>query len=114
MSIASALVVAAAFAATAPMSPQGAGPATLTFHSEGQLLAGSVYGLDAIDEQTRFFGQRLSAEVAAGHRTVRYSCPTAPAMDGGSRLTFDFIPGGKYELVCRSGQAAEIRRTDDC
>lgn len=94
-----------------PPSPK---QASLSFVSESQVLAGMVYGIDAIDAQTRIFGQRLAANISAGRRTVWYSCPNAPQMTGGSRLTFDFEAGRRYQLVCRTGKDAEIRLSDEC
>jgi hypothetical protein len=113
-----ALLVASAFAAlTAPSSPAeepAAATASLTFKAKGAALVGTVYGLDAIDDEARVYGQRASAEILAGRRTVSYTCPDAPLGIDGSRLSFDFEAGSHYELVCRAGQQAEIRLVDGC
>jgi hypothetical protein len=108
------LIVAAALAVTGQTSPvkSDANAAGLTFVSESHMLEGTAYGLDAIDSQPRLFGQRFTADVVAGKRTVWYSCPTAPQVTGGSRLTFDFEAGHSYELVCQPGQEAVIRPSD--
>ena len=85
-------------------------PATLSFTSSTQALAGTVYGITAVDEQAQAFGARGDVEVAAGRRTISYACPIGPQ----STLTRDFSAGGKYELICNPGQLAEIRAIDDC
>lgn len=88
--------------------------ASLSFVSKDQTLLGVVYGIDAVDAQPRVYGQRLSASVSAGKRTAWYSCPNEPQMSGSSRITFDFVAGQHYELICQTGKAAVIRSQDDC
>ena len=119
MSSLPALIAVAALAASggqeAPDAGQpSTGPASLKFVAKDPMLGEAIYGIDAIDGLARAYGQRQAADVAAGLRTVWYSCPAAPVMDGGSRVTFEFVAGRKYELVCRSGQEAEIRAADNC
>ncbi|HST29030.1 MAG TPA: hypothetical protein VLK26_11760 [Rudaea sp.] len=109
-------VVIAAILATVTSSAHSAvhqdSPATLSFNSQTQVLDGYVYGIDAIDGQEFGFGQKLSAAVAAGHRTVQYSCPSSHNGSGKSSLAFDFLPGRKYQLVCNTGADAEIQPAD--
>ncbi|MCI4568506.1 hypothetical protein [Lysobacter sp. CFH 32150] len=117
-SVSSLLVVSALAAADGqalPVQPhQSAEPASITFVSEDQTLVGIAYGIDAIDSQPRAFGQRLSANVTAGLKTVWYSCPNDPQMKEGSRITFNFVGGHHYELACRPGKDAVIRPSDEC
>jgi hypothetical protein len=116
-SLFSLLVVSALTAAggqAAPVSPPSSEQASLSFASEDQVLAGIAYGIDAIDAMPSILGQRLSASIPAGQRTVWYSCPNEPRMTGGSRITFDFDAGHRYQLVCRPGRGAEIRPSDEC
>ena len=89
-------------------------PVELKFVSKSSSLLGMLYGLDAIDEKPRLFGQRESATFSAGLRTDWYSCPYQPDMQGGSRITFAFEAGHSYELVCQPGKDAVIRQTDEC
>ncbi len=113
----SALVVATVLAAsgtTAPSAPENAGPATLRFMSESSILVETAYGIDAIDDQARWFEQRIKSEVMAGQHTVWFSCPGAPTMQGGSRITHTFEAGQHYELVCGDGVEPTIRKSDDC
>jgi hypothetical protein len=113
-----ALLVASALAALTGSAGRADEPAaataSLTFKAKGAVLVGTAYGLDAIDDEPRIYGQRTSAEFLAGRRTVAYTCPDTPIGIDGSRLTFDFQAGSHYELVCRNGQEAEIRVTDGC
>lgn len=117
-SLSSLLVVSALAAAggQAPPAPsqQSSEPASVSFVAEDLALAGIAYGIDAVDALPRVFGDRLSTHVSAGNRTVWYSCPNAPRVEGGSHLTFNFVGGRRYELVCRHGQDAEIRPSDEC
>lgn len=111
-----------AFAAACVAAVPGAGaapdttraPATLQFRSQAGALAGISFGIDAVDARRNVLGERLQAQVAAGHRTIRYSCPNEAAPRDGSRISFDFEAGASYTLTCRAGGEAEIRRTDDC
>jgi hypothetical protein len=84
--------------------------ATLSFRSSAETLAGSFYGITAVDEQAQVFGARGNVEVAAGRRTISYACPIGPQ----STLTQDFAAGGNYELICSPGQLAQIKAIDDC
>ena len=111
--IAFAFVASTLFAAAGPVAAAGPDTATLSFAERDRLFVGTVYGIDAIDGERRVFAQRLATDVAPGLRTVWYSCPGAPTMVGGSRLTFEFAPGAHYQLACRDGQA-EVRETDGC
>jgi|SRR5690348_3342014 len=86
-------------------------PATLSFSSQTQVLDGYVYGLEAIDGRDLGYGQKVSTDVAAGHSTIQYSCP-GESNAGSSVLTFEFLPGRKYELVCGFGEEAQIRPAD--
>lgn len=107
--------VAATGGQTEPAPPQQSSEvASVTFVSEAQMLTGITYGIDAVDGQPRAFGPRLAVEVAAGLRTVWYSCPDEPQMKDGSRITFNFVGGRQYELACRPGKDAVIRPSDDC
>ena len=117
-SLASLLFVSALAAIGGQSTPASQSPqpqqASLSFVSQDQILAGITYGIDAIDAQPQVFGRRLSANVSAGQKTIWYSCPNEPQVAGGSRITFDFKAGSRYELVCRSGKDAEIRSSDEC
>ena len=117
-SLASLLVVSALSAAggqaVPAAQPPSSEPASLSFVSNVQALAGIAYGIDAIDAQPSFFEQRVSANVSAGRRTVSFSCPDTPQMTGGSHLTFDFVAGRHYELVCEPAKDAVIRPADEC
>ena len=110
-SVAAAAILALATSAAHGNANQDS-PATLSFNSQTQVLDGFVYGIEAIDGQAFGFGQKLSAEVAAGHRTVQYACPSTLDGIGKSSLAFDFVPGRKYELICNAGADAEIRPVD--
>ena len=87
---------------------------TLAFVAKDQPLSGIAYGIDAVDGQRSAYGQKVSVRLLAGRRTVWYSCPGEAAPAGGSRMSFDFEARGSYELSCRSGQEAIIRRTEGC
>ncbi len=87
---------------------------SLRIVADGSTLAGISFGLNAVDEQARLFDQKASTRVATGVRTIWYSCPDEPEMAGGTRVTVDFAPDTKYELVCRSGQPAVVRPVDEC
>ena len=118
-SLISLLIVSALAAAGGPApppaeQPPSSGPASLTFVSKDAVLVGTVYGIDAIDAQPRAYGQRVSADVLAGHRTVWYSCPNASPMSDGSRISFDFVAGQRYELVCQAAKGAVIRPVEGC
>ena len=108
-----AIALATAGQAPAPVKT-ASNTASLTFVSESRVLVGTAYGLDAIDAQPRVFGQRLAADLMAGHRTVWYSCPNTPTPHDGSRLTHNFEAGRRYELVCQAGKEAVIRQADEC
>jgi hypothetical protein len=86
------------------------GSATLSFNSNSENLAGSLYGVTAVDERPQAFGKRANVVIAAGRRTISYSCPIGPS----SKLTQDFAAGTKYELICKPGQLPEIKRVDEC
>jgi hypothetical protein len=107
----SAIMLASVLASAMPSSSDAPPDqtATLSFNSQTQVLDGYAYGIEAVDGQALGFGQKLSAEVAVGRKTVLYSCPNN---SGGSALTFDFLPGRKYELVCNPDAEAEIRPAD--
>lgn len=111
--VALALALAGGGPAAAPGKPV-ADTAKLTFVSGHSLLPDTAGGLDAIDALPRVYGQRGEAEFTAGQRTVWYSCPGAPPMSGGSRLTYTFEAGHRYELVCQEGRDAVIRQSDEC
>ncbi len=118
MSSLTSLLVAAALAAAAQPTPHPTNPssaaATLAFVAKDQVLVGIVYGIDAVDAKPSSYGQRISANISAGQRTVWYSCPNAPQMGSGSHVTFDFVAGHHYSLVCRAGKDAVIRQSDEC
>lgn len=88
--------------------------ALLRFVSKDSTLIGVSFGLSAVDGQVLLFDQRSSTHVASGLRTISYTCLDESQMAGSSRVTFDFVPGQKYELVCRSGQSALIRPAEEC
>lgn len=88
--------------------------ASLQFVANGNPLAGISYGIDSVDERRSAYGQRVATRVLAGTRTIQYSCPGERATVRGSRMSFDFKAGENYELVCRAGQQALIRRADNC
>lgn len=67
------------------------------------------YGLIAIDSHRLDPDQKLQAYVAQGRRTVSYACPDVITMDGPARLTYEFVAGATYELVCGKNGAAQIR-----
>lgn len=58
-------------------------------------------GVDAIDVQSRVFGQRLAADLVAGQRTVWYSCRNTPTPRGSSRLTHDLQDRQRCELCAK-------------
>ncbi|MGH8030117.1 MAG: hypothetical protein ACREO3_09295 [Arenimonas sp.] len=87
--------------------------ATLRFVSSEVALVGISFGLDAVDQRALLLDQRTSTQLAAGRRTIWFTCPNEPATRDGSRLTFDFVPGKSYELSCGSGQA-QIRIAEGC
>ena len=95
-------------AATQPLD------ASLSFVSKDTPLIGVSFGLNAVDGQVLLLDQRSSTHVASGLRTISYTCLNEPQMAGSSRVIFDFVPGEKYELVCRSGQSAFIRPAEEC
>jgi hypothetical protein len=106
------LALAAATAATGMDSPDAEAAseqARLVFDTTRQPFAGTAIGIDGIDSERTVYGARMSVDLAPGRRTVWYTCPDEPAMEGGARLTFDFEPGEGYALVCRAGREAEIR-----
>lgn len=107
------LAVAAVASVASPVEAaqtSTSGSATLSFNSSSEHLAGSLYGVIAVDEQRQEFGKRASVLVAAGRRTIWYSCPIGPS----SKLTQDFAADAKYELICKPGQLPEIKRIDEC
>lgn len=89
--------------------PRQAQDALLVYVAPLSSLAGISHGMTAVDAKPLFLDQRVNTKVASGVRTVWYSCPNEPAMQGGSHLSFDFKADQVYELVCRAGQQAEIR-----
>lgn len=109
-------ILAAAAMAAAQPAPEPAGDsASLVFVAPFRsTLAGSLYGLEAIDAAPRVYARRTSTEVAAGERTVWYACPGEAPMAGDTRITFDFEAGHRYELVCQAGMAAQIRQAEGC
>ena len=116
MSTITSLLFASAFAATGQgdATPDGAGPASLSFSAKDRVLIGTVYGISAVDDEPRLYGQRLAADVPAGRRTVSYECPGRQLGIDGSRLTYDFAAGSRYLLVCHADREAEILLADDC
>ena len=106
--LASAILVATLSTAGAP--PQDA---SLRFVSKQPVLVGISFGLNAVDGRALVLGQRTATQVAAGRRTIWYSCPNGPLMSEGSSLSFDFVPGKNYELSCGSG-GAQIRVAEGC
>ena len=106
------MLIAAAFttASAAPPAGPAAQTASLAFVADTPYV-GAAYGIEALDGHRRVYGERLAADVAAGHRTVAYVCPAASGGDT-AQLGFDFEPGRRYELVCRAGQPAVIRAAD--
>jgi hypothetical protein len=113
------LVVSALSATSGQATPSAeqqlsSGQASLSFVSKDQVLVGTVYGIAAIDAQPRVYGQHLSANVSAGQRTVWYSCPNSPQASNGSNITFDFVAGHQYELVCQPAEGAMIRLAEKC
>jgi len=112
MSMLANAVFAAALAATGGTSqPQDA---TLRFVASDSALVGISFGMSAVDGRTLLLDQRTSTHLAAGRRTIWYSCPNEAGMQEGSALSFDFVPGKRYELACRSGLPAQIREAEDC
>lgn len=105
-----AIVIVSAMPSLATAQAAGADSAMVSFNSKNSIMAGGLYGITAVDEQPQTFGKRTSVAVAAGQRTIWYACPFGPR----SKLTQDFTAGAKYELVCRPGQLAEIKRIDEC
>jgi hypothetical protein len=115
MSGLSILAVAALAAVQPAASPAPASEtASLVFVAPYRTLSGSLYGFEGIDEAPRVYARRTSTEVVAGERTVWYACPGEAPMAGNTRLTFDFEPGHRYELVCQAGRAALIRQAEGC
>lgn len=108
------IVLALSTLGSAAAQPAPAAPASLSFVSKNPLLVGTVYGISAIDAKAQVYGRHLSANVPAGHRTVWYACPDAPQMTGKSSISFDFVAGQRYELVCQPAQQAMIRPLDEC
>ena len=104
--LASVLLLAASSA-----SPASA-DASLRFVAKDQPLAGISFGIDAIDGQRSAYGQKTSARLLAGRRTVWYTCPGQAS--AGASMSFEFEAGGRYELDCGAGPEAVIRRADDC
>ena len=97
-----------AAAAGAPVAPAAAAEAaSIDFVSDARVV-GARYGIDAIDGQPRFYGQRTSARIAPGLRSIAYACPGG---EGVSRLSYAFETGQTYELVCTAGHVAEVRST---
>ena len=90
--------------------PQGA---TLRFVSSGAVLAGISFGMNSVDGRMLVLDQRTSTHLAGGRQTIWYSCPNEPTLQDAA-VTFDFVPGKRYELVCRSGQAAQVRIAEGC
>jgi hypothetical protein len=114
--IANAVFAAAALSSLGGMSSTaraaGKAPdATLRFVSANAALAGISFGMNAVDGRSLLLDQRTSTHLAGGRRTIWYSCPNEPMSQG---ITFDFVPGTRYELACRAGQAAQVRVAEDC
>jgi hypothetical protein len=105
-----AVVIASAGSSVEAAQTATAGSATLAFNSHGDILAGSIYGITAVGERPQAFGNRTNVVVAAGRRTISYSCPIGPQ----ATLTQDFSADTKYELICKPGQLPEIKRVDEC
>lgn len=107
-------LVVSALASTAP-STSTSQPTTqsqdalLQYVAPFQALTGISHGMTAVDSQPLILDQRAATRVTSGLRTVWYFCPNESRMTGGSRLSFNFKAGQRYELVCRDGQQAEIR-----
>jgi hypothetical protein len=104
--LALAMVLLSSALSTTPAAP--APDAVIRFDSDSP-LRGISYGLDAVDGQRLILGQRTTAHVAPGLRTIEYSCPDAPLASGGNRLTFAFEADQVYALQCRAGQPVVIR-----
>ena len=118
MSMLATAVIAAAIAtfggANIPsQKPSETPAATLHFVAANSTLAGISFGMNAVDGRTLLLDQRTNTQLAAGRRTIWYSCPNEPAAQVGA-LTFDFAPGTRYELTCRSGLGAQIRVAEGC
>lgn len=111
MFVASALLASASAFAAEPAAPT---EATLTFVAPYSALVGNSFGMDKIDSLPLVMDQRHEMKLESGVRTVWYSCPGEAAPQYGSRTSFAFEAGKMYELVCRSGQEAEIREADNC
>jgi hypothetical protein len=115
--IVAAALLASALAAASP-GPAISEPATQARGASLRFVSGSLLpveifqGLNAVDNQQLILAGRTSTRVAAGVRTVFYTCPNQPQPAGGARLSFDFQADRAYELVCRAGQPAEIRAAD--
>ena len=110
MSMLATAVFAAALAATGSTSQSQ--DATLSFVASGSPLVGISFGMSAVDGRTLVLDQRTSTQLAAGRRTIWYSCPNEAGMQGA--LSFDFEPGTRYELACRNGLPAQIRAAEGC
>ncbi|WP_202842206.1 hypothetical protein [Luteimonas saliphila] len=108
--LAAVAVVALMASPLAMTQARAADSATLSFNPDGNVLAGSLYGIDAVDGYPGTLDKRASVELPAGRRTVWYSCPAGPR----SKVTHDFSSGARYELVCKPGQLAEIRQVAEC
>ncbi len=104
------ILIVSAMPSLAMAETAASGSATVSFNSKSAIMTGGLYGITAVDAQPQTFGNRASVAVAAGQRTIWYACPFGPR----SKLTQDFAAGAKYELVCKPGQLAEIKRIDEC
>ena len=114
--LANAVFAAAVAASGTSPAPSGAGEpkdATLRFVSSEAALVGISFGMNAVDDRALLLDQRTSTHLAAGRRTIWFSCPNEPALKDGSRISFDFEPGKRYALSCGSGQA-QIREDENC
>jgi hypothetical protein len=111
------VLATAAFAALATIGATGSPSqtaavsrdATLNFVSSNSVLAGISFGMNAVDGRSLLLDQRTSTRLAAGRRTIWYSCPGAQ----GGAISFDFAPETRYELSCGS-LGAQIRVAEGC
>jgi hypothetical protein len=113
MSISLIFVIAASLSAGEP-SKTPESMAGLKFVSGINALNGTVYGIDAIDNQSRIYGQRMTANFSAGYKTVQYKCPNSPTRHSASQIGFTFEAGQQYELVCQAKSEAIIRKIENC
>jgi hypothetical protein len=105
-----AIIIASATSLLASAQTTASDTATISFNAKNAIMSGSLYGITAVDEAPQTFGNRNRVAIAAGQRTIWYTCPFGHQ----SKLTQEFSAGAMYELVCKPGQLAEIKRVDDC